>query len=204
MIEMKDNTDPATWRFLLPDYWVRRAFDPKPVPPPKIGTYDAFLEAGPHLFQKPDRQVHTTFMHCSASDNPKHDNIETIRRWHMGKGWRDIGYHGFIDKAGDFYPGRSLDLTPAAQGRSKKSKGKSNNPGTMAFCVGGKSIELFTPAQMLTLRRLCDEINEAYGGRMRFRGHREVSNKACPVFDYRAILELDDDGYMTSNAAVTS
>ena len=48
---------------------------------------------------------------------------------------------------------------------------------------------------MYTLRRLCREIDDAYDV-MRFRGHREVSYKACPVFDYQTILGLDAEGYM--------
>jgi hypothetical protein len=44
---------------------------------------------------------------------------------------------------------------------------------------------------------LCGEINQVYGG-IRFRGHREVVAKECPVFDYRRVLSLDDRGFMTA------
>ncbi|MEE4016071.1 hypothetical protein V1T76_28705, partial [Roseibium sp. FZY0029] len=29
-------------------------------------------------FAKPARAVHTTWLHCSASDNPKHDDVSVI------------------------------------------------------------------------------------------------------------------------------
>lgn len=40
-------------------------------------------------------------------------NIEQIRRYHRGLGWRDIGYHFVIEKDGQVAQGRSLDLPGA-------------------------------------------------------------------------------------------
>ena len=50
-------------------------------------------------------------------------------------------------------------------------------------------------AQKEALIRLCDEINIAYDG-IRFRGHKEVAAKDCPVFPYQSWLQLDSQGYM--------
>ena len=137
-------------------------------------------------FDRPERFVDTTWVHCSASDNPQHDNIATIRRWHLDRGFNDVGYHWVILKSGQVIPGRTPERMPAAQ--------KGHNKRALAVCVTGKRI--FSPAQFESLNVLADVIEVAYDDQqIRFRGHCEVSSKLCPVFDYRAVLGLDKDGY---------
>lgn len=138
-------------------------------------------------FVKPKRRVHSVFIHCSASDNPEHDDIDVIRDWHVhGRGWSDVGYHYFIKKDGTLQEGRPLERIPSAQ--------KGHNTGSIAVCVSG--LEDFTEAQFDTLEDLCITIQNYYIERIRFRGHCEVSNKACPVFDYQQVLGLENDGYL--------
>lgn len=137
-----------------------------------------------------DRDVDRVFIHCSASDHAHHDDVKVMRDWHVnGNGWSDVGYHYFITKAGVLQEGRPLEKTPAAQG--------GNNTGTIAICCHGLAEERFTKAQFRTLIDLCKAINTAYAGMVTFHGHCEVANKACPVFDYRSVLGLDDKGSMT-------
>ena len=57
----------------------------------------------------------------------------------------------------------------------------------------------FTLNQFEATQKLCKKINDAYGGRITFHGHCEVSAKACPVFDYKSILSLDAIGHMPGN-----
>lgn len=141
------------------------------------------------IFQKPRRPVSRVFLHCSASDNPAHDNVETLRAWHLANGWADIGYHFVVLKNGTIAPGRSIELTPAAQ--------NGNNTGTIAICCTGLTRELFTQAQYDAVRDLCGQIDRAYGvGRVTFHGHCEVSPKTCPVYDYRTVLGLDARGHL--------
>ena len=49
---------------------------------------------------KPLRPIDRVFVHCSASDYPQHDNVATMRQWHLERGWSDVGYHFFIRKDG--------------------------------------------------------------------------------------------------------
>ncbi|WP_056030848.1 peptidoglycan-binding domain-containing protein [Loktanella sp. 3ANDIMAR09] len=140
-------------------------------------------------FQKPRRAVHTVFIHCSASDNPKHDNAATMDAWHRVNGWNGIGYHLFIRKDGTVEDGRSLELTPAAQG--------GHNRGTIAICLHGLEVDKFTDNQTDALLDICEQIENAYNGQIRFRGHCEVAAKSCPVFDYEDVLGLVD-GEMTA------
>lgn len=146
------------------------------------------------MFTKPSRSVDRVFVHCSASDHPHHDNIATIRKWHVqDNGWSDVGYHYFIRKDGMLEEGRPLDRTPAAQ--------RGHNTGTIAICLHGLHEDAFTEAQFDRLRALCIEINNAYNGKVTFHGHREVASKACPVFDYKSMLNLDEFGILGLDGA---
>jgi len=141
-----------------------------------------------YVFAKPRRPITRVFLHCSASDNPAHDDVAVIRRWHVAdNGWADVGYHLFVQKSGAVQAGRSLELTPAAQ--------EGHNTGTIAICLAGLAAPRFTKAQFTTLGRLCVDIDAAYRGLVTFHGHHEVNPyKTCPVYDYRAILGLDAAG----------
>jgi N-acetylmuramoyl-L-alanine amidase len=138
-------------------------------------------------FVMPERFVNTVFLHCSASNSPFHDHVQVIRRWHTEKGWSDIGYHYFIRSDGTIQSGRDLEKVPAAQ--------KGYNRGSIAICLHGLNEEDFTEEQYSALILLCEQINDAYGDlKLTFRGHREVSSKLCPVFDYKRILNLNEYG----------
>jgi len=138
-------------------------------------------------FKKPNRFVNRVFLHCSASDNPKHDNVKTMTEWHLQRGFSTIGYHYFISKDGMIHTGRNIEVKPAAQ--------EGHNTGTIAICLHGLEKDKFTQAQFQSLKSLCKQINDAYKGKITFHGHCEVSNKACPVFDYKSILGLNT-GFM--------
>ena len=140
-------------------------------------------------FRPPSRAVDRVFLHCSASDAPAHDDIAVMRDWHVnGNGWSDVGYHYFIRKDGTVQEGRPLERTPAAQ--------RGHNAGTIAICCHGLEVENFTSAQYESVVDLCEQINRAYESEVTFHGHCEVSAKACPVYPYREVLGLDEEGYM--------
>ena len=145
-------------------------------------------------FKVLDRHVDRVFLHCSASDNAAHDDVKVIRDWHVkDRGWSDVGYHFFIRKDGKLQKGRDLEKIPAAQA--------GHNTGSIAICCHGLAEERFTKAQFARTIELCKAINHAYGGMVTFHGHREVAAKACPVYDYRAVLGLDDHGSMAFAAS---
>ena len=101
-------------------------------------------------FTRPARHVDRVFLHCSASDNPDHDDIATIRSWHVDeRGWSDVGYHYFIRSDGALQEGRPLERTPAAQA--------GHNAGTVAICLHGLAEENFTDDQFRTLTALARE-----------------------------------------------
>lgn len=139
-----------------------------------------------YSFPKPARPVTKVFIHCSASDNPDHDNVATMDAWHKERGWSGVGYHLFCRKSGRGEVGRPMEKTPAAQ--------KGHNRGSIAICLHGLKANRFTKAQKDWLIAVCHQINDAYGGNVTFHGHCEVANKTCPVLDYKQILNLDEHG----------
>lgn len=138
--------------------------------------------------KKPARKVYYVFLHCSASDNPEHDNPQTMEQWHIERGFREIGYNFFIQKDGTVREGRNIERTPAAQ--------QGHNTGSIAICCHGLKREAFTDAQRHSLKALCLTLNQLYKGGLTFHGHCEVSNKSCPVYDYKDWLGLDAHGRM--------
>jgi len=107
---------------------------------------------------------------------------ETMKSWHLARGFSDVGYHFFIQKDGTLEYGRDIEKTPAAQ--------KGHNLNTLAICLHGLKEEKFTQAQFETLNKLASQIEHNYDN-ISFHGHCEVSKKACPVFNYRKVLDLD-------------
>jgi hypothetical protein len=80
-------------------------------------------------------------IHCSDSPYPQH-GVDEIRRWHIERGWTDIGYHFVIERSGELKKGR---LTyPGAH-----TLGHNNQTG---LCLCGLSGQ-FENEQMKTLER---------------------------------------------------
>lgn len=138
-------------------------------------------------FEKPQRKVSVVFVHCSAASRADIDAAE-INQWHLANGWSCIGYHYFVKTDGTIQYGRDIERTPAAQ--------SGYNTASIAICANGLHKSDFTEAQFKSIRWLCQQIDGAYGGDMRFRGHCEVAAKGCPVYDYAAVLGLNEAGYM--------
>lgn len=141
------------------------------------------------VYRKPRRRkISRVFLHHSASDNPDHDDVSVIRKWHYERGFKDVGYHYFIKKDGGIQIGRDVEIMPAAQ--------KNNNKGTVAICMHGLEQPKFTEKQRQSLIVLCRAINQAHDGEVTFHGHKEVGNTECPRYPYKLWLNLDDGGRM--------
>ena len=147
-------------------------------------------------FIKPKRQVDRVFLHCSASSRPEHGSVDVIKAWHLQRGWTDIGYHYFIPFNGEIQEGRPVEKIPAAQG--------GHNTGTIAICLHGLLKHDFTYNQFDALQGFCRQINNAYSGKISFHGHSEVSEKPCPVFDYKGVLDLSDSGHLKISTKLPS
>jgi len=121
------------------------------------------------------RPVNWIILHCSDSDVPAHDNIETIRAWHIDRGFSDCGYHFFIQKNGVTVKGRDEDKIGAhVMGHNKDSIG---------ICLSGK--KEFTEAQFKSLEILLIDLCSRYDlQKMDILGHSDLDGKkTCPNFD---------------------
>lgn len=126
------------------------------------------------------RFIDKIILHCSDSDNPDHDNIEMVRKWHLERGWSDIGYHFFINKAGVYYKGRDLSEVGAhCEGFNKASIG---------ICLSGKLN--FTDAQFKTLATLLEVLLRRYKlSKTKIFPHNHFNkNKTCPNYDFKTFL----------------
>ncbi|NBV54242.1 MAG: hypothetical protein EBR79_00810 [Proteobacteria bacterium] len=121
------------------------------------------------------RVIDKHIVHCS--DSLRGDVVE-IRRWHLARGWRDVGYHFIIRPDGEVEVGRMLDEVGAhCEGQNLTSVGT---------CLVGRHD--FTPAQFAALRRIHGMLVAMFGEIGLF-GHRDFNpGKTCPNFNVREVV----------------
>lgn len=96
-------------------------------------------------------------VHHSASS--RLTTLETIRQWHLDRGWPDIGYHFVIEGTGEVRRGRSpLYVGAHALGANLNSIG---------ICVVGYNTETghtsWAPVQVVALRTLIADLERMWG-----------------------------------------
>ena len=112
-------------------------------------------------------------LHTLAFDGDA--DINRVRRWHLDRGWSDVGYHWLIRRNGSLEQGRAEDKEGAhAVNYNSRSVG-------IAF-EGHGDHEMWTLPQVLTAVRLCDRISTQYDiAPHNILGHRETgAPKTCP------------------------
>ena len=128
-------------------------------------------------------KINKLIVHCSATREGQHIDIETIRGWHVdGRGWSDVGYHYVIYLDGTIVKGRQDDVSGAhTYGHNKNSLG---------ICyIGGVEQDGKTPKdtrteeQKKSLTNLLITLKSIYGEDVKIHGHRDFAAKACPSFD---------------------
>lgn len=145
-------------------------------------------------------EINKIIIHCSASDDPGHDNLEAIKDLHTsppskvfkwgkyttnGRGWSDVGYHFFISKNGVLFNGRPENIIGAhARGHNRDSIG---------ICLSGER-NLPTAEQGKTLEKICKDLCKRYAlSKMDIIGHKDLDNKkTCPNFDVHELVSSWD------------
>ncbi len=136
------------------------------------------------------RKINKIIIHCTATAEGKDYSVETIRGWHLKRGWRDIGYHFLVQRDGTVDEGRPIEQSGAhTKGHNWDSIGISYVGGVEAKKKDGKWIakDTRTDEQKDALLDLICQLHDTYGGVVY--GHRNFSKKSCPCFDAKKEYE---------------
>lgn len=158
------------------------------------------------------RKIDKIIIHCTASSSRMNNRFKDVvafhkgspkkkfwwnNRWELGRGFRDIGYHKYIDPQGVLWNGRPVETIGAhCEGENAHSIG---------ICLGG--LDEFRPEQFNTLKavliNLCanfslNPLTDVYP-------HNHFNpQKSCPNFDLREWLEKEfNHGQATATATRT-
>jgi len=131
------------------------------------------------------RKINLIVIHCTATVEGREYSVKTIRRWHLKRGFRDIGYHFVVQLDGSIKAGRPLNQAGA------HAKGHNTNSIGIAY-VGGldkyrKPKDTRTIAQIYALRALVETLEIFYDGEVYTLGHRDLS------------VDLNGDGVVSKN-----
>lgn len=127
------------------------------------------------------RKINKIILHCTATPEGRHTTVEDVRRWHLDRGWSDIGYHYLVYLDGSVVKGRPVERS------GSHVKGLNKNSIGIAY-VGGidrvnfKPLDTRTEKQKSSLYELIMNLMKDYPDAT-LHGHNEFSSKACPSFD---------------------
>ena len=127
------------------------------------------------------RKINEIIVHCSATPEGKDYSVDTIRQWHLQRGFSDIGYHYVIYRDGSIHTGRDESIIGAHCA--------GHNANSIGVCyIGGCTSDGKTPKDTRTIEqkqslvKLLKELKTKYP-QASIHGHRDFSSKACPSFD---------------------
>lgn len=131
--------------------------------------------------RKSRRVINEIIVHCSATPEGREVTVDDIRRWHLARGFADVGYHYVVYLDGSVHEGRSVDVAGAHC--------TGHNSHSIGVCyVGGLAKDGKTPKDTRTDKQkegllwLIKSLKDVYP-RAVVHGHCEYAAKACPCFD---------------------
>ena len=133
------------------------------------------------------RKINKIIIHCTATPEGRDVTKKDLYTWHVKeRGWSDIGYHFFIDLAGELHECRPIERTGAhTKGHNWDSIGIAYAGGMNADNT--KSKDTRNELQREALVDLLCQLHDTYGGVVY--GHRDFSSKDCPSFDAKTEYE---------------
>ena len=138
------------------------------------------------------RNINQIIVHCSATPPSMSVGAEDIRRWHLEKGWSDIGYGYVIKRNGEIEKGRDIARAGA------HAKGYNRN--SIGICLvggvdeNGKPDDNYRIIQYQSLKTLIHILEITFPIESVL-GHRDLPNvnKPCPCFDVQSWLEYENE-----------
>lgn len=125
---------------------------------------------------KPDKIKYLVIHHSATARDTT--TFDAVKRYHISKGWDDIGYHFFITASGKVMAGRSENTIGA------HCVADSMNFKSLGICLPGNFMtEVPTVEQLSSLLDLLKKLMSKYSiPKENVLGHREVSgaSTACP------------------------
>ena len=144
-------------------------------------TWAALKSAEKGELKKSTRTINEIIVHCSATPEGKDYTLDTIRQWHLQRGFSDIGYHYVIHPDGLVEGGRDVNIAGAhCSGHNSKSIGICYIGGMTAD--NKKAKDTRTDAQKVNLKVLLQAMRKLYPS-AKIHGHRDFAAKDCPSFD---------------------
>ena len=127
------------------------------------------------------REINKIIIHCSATREGENFEVAEIRKWHLARGFNDIGYHFYIDLYGEIHKGRDISKIGA------HCKGHNRNSIGICYCGGveadGKTPkDTRTSEQRKALVAVIRTLKAMYPEATVY-SHNEFANKACPSFN---------------------
>ena len=144
-------------------------------------TWAALKSAEKGELKKSTRTINEIIVHCSATPEGKDYTLDTIRQWHLKRGFSDIGYHYIIHLDGTVEEGRDVNISGAhCSGHNSKSIGICYIGGLTAD--GKKAKDTRTDNQRTKLKTILQSMRKLYPSAS-IHGHRDFAAKDCPSFD---------------------
>ena len=132
-----------------------------------------------HPAVKVVRKLDRIILHCTATTEGRHVDVDTIRKWHLDRGWSDVGYHFIIYIDGSVHVGRPIEQSGAhTSGHNATTIGVVYVGGTDA---SGKAKDTMNAAQETAFVNLVKHLRDQFGP-LTLHGHNEYAAKACPSF----------------------
>ena len=144
-------------------------------------TWAGLKSAEKGELKKSTRTINEIIVHGSATPERKDYTLDTIRQWHLQRGFSDIGYHYIIHLDGKVEEGRDVNIVGAhCSGHNSKSIGICYIGGMTAD--NKKAKDTRTDAQKVNLKVLLQAMRKLYPN-AKIHGHRDFAAKDCPSFD---------------------
>lgn len=122
------------------------------------------------------REIKKHIIHCSDSI---YGDVNSIRRYHMNKGWRDVGYHFVIKQDGTIEIGRPIEIMGAHC--------KGHNKNSIGTCLIGRNV--FTKEQFNSLQKLHKSLEKIFG-KLPAEPHNKYTDlKTCPNFNVNNVIK---------------
>jgi N-acetylmuramoyl-L-alanine amidase len=127
------------------------------------------------------RNIKEIIVHCAATPEGKDFTVADIKKWHLARGFNDIGYHYVIYRDGSVHKGRNEDVVGAHC--------TGHNTNSIGVCyIGGVATDGKTPKDTRTAEQksallgVLKQLKSKYPNAT-IHGHRDFAAKACPSFD---------------------